>query len=83
LWVPRWVDLTDVTWSAVTYSEGNIKGQRLREMWPNGFQRYREPLLKKHNPLIGSAGPAPDRRTRSAKSDEIGSEPCLLRRACP
>ncbi|PTL37189.1 hypothetical protein CLG94_00465 [Candidatus Methylomirabilis limnetica] len=27
------------------YSEGNIKDQGLREIWNNGFQRYREPVL--------------------------------------
>lgn len=27
------------------YSEGNIKDQSLREIWHNGFQRYRKPVL--------------------------------------
>jgi radical SAM protein with 4Fe4S-binding SPASM domain len=27
------------------YSEGNIKEQSLREIWHNGFQRYRQPVL--------------------------------------
>jgi radical SAM protein with 4Fe4S-binding SPASM domain len=29
----------------VAYSEGNIKTQSLKEIWQNGFQRYREPVL--------------------------------------
>jgi hypothetical protein len=28
------------------YSEGNIKNQRLREIWHSGFQRYRKPFLR-------------------------------------
>ena len=35
------------------YSEGTFKNQRLWEIWRNGFQRYREPILAKHNPLTG------------------------------
>jgi len=27
------------------YSEGNIKNHSLKEIWRNGFQRYREPIL--------------------------------------
>jgi len=29
----------------VAYSEGNIKDHSLKEIWRNGFQRYREPVL--------------------------------------
>ena len=42
---PRWVDLTDLTWYTGADFEGPIKDQRLREIWRNGFQRYREPIL--------------------------------------
>jgi radical SAM protein with 4Fe4S-binding SPASM domain len=27
------------------YSEGNVKDRSLKEIWRNGFQRYREPIL--------------------------------------
>lgn len=83
MWAPRWVDLADVTWYVVAYSEGNIKDQRLREMWPNSFQRYREPLLTKHNPLIGSAGPAPDRPYSLGQSGGSAVSPASSGGACP